>query len=311
VLAVRIDCIRYFAITEEPLKTQIPVIAALYLICIMLPAPAAFAEYIEPQNVSIKTESYQPQTTSFPTGTYRYDVAWQGIPVASAEVEVDSEKVGDNSFFRVQARAKTGSVIDVFYRLRHKSESVFKTDTLKPQHFTSWQKENSREKSREVAFNNDGTVRATGRHNGEQVTPLEFSTDNFILDPISAAFVARSLPIYSGEDLAFDVFNGKHRYLISFHVDGREKLEVGGREHEAFRVTPSVHKLTDSEGEKRLSSATLWVSTGPEREVLKLESKVLVGRVSASLASFKPAPSTAGTVQQVRLVQEASEPVRY
>jgi len=259
------------------------------ILSVVLCAPvAALADYIPPNEVQVKTDAYQPKTTNFEEGVYYYNVAWQGIPVGRAQVDVKDQKIGAEPFFHVKAMAQTASVIDVFYKLRHTSESVFHADTLKPQRFYSWQKENSREKAREISFSNDGQIRTVGTNNGAVSDSIEFHSDNFTLDPISAAFVARSLPLEQGEKLSFDVFNGKHRYLVSFLVEGLETIFVNGKQREAFRVTPSVQKLTDTEGETRLQSATVWVSADPAREVLKLESKVLVGKISAQLVSFVP-----------------------
>lgn len=179
-------------------------------------------------------------------------------------------------------------LIDVFYRLRHTSESVFDARTLRPQQFSSHQRENSRERGSEIQFEEDGRIRSTNYKSGGETASLDFRSENLTLDPISAAFVARSLPVDQAREISFDVFNGKHRYLISFVVEGREQVAVGKKTYDAFRVVPSVQKLTDTEGEKRLQSAKIWVSADDSREVLKLESKVMIGKVSAKLAKFTP-----------------------
>ena len=93
------------------------------------------------------------------------------------------------------------------------------------------------------------------------------------------------------EDPSFDVFNGTDRYLISFHVVGRENIKVAGKEYDALKIRPSVKKLTDTEGEKRLRKVYVWVSSDGSREVLKVESEVLLGAVSARLVRFVPGPS--------------------
>lgn len=248
----------------------------------------SFADYISPGDVSVKTVEYSPESTNFEEGTYEYEVSWQGIKVGKAHVSVKDHNVEKKDFFHVVAKAKTASFIDIFYKLRHTSESFFSAESLAPRWFYSYNKENSREKIREISFKEDGKISATSKKNGRQGNPLEFSSDNQTMDPISAAFVARSLPIKLGERYSFDVFNGKHRYLITFSVEGREEITLDGRKHDTFRVVPSVQKLTDTKGENRLKSATLWISAGPSREVLKMKSKVLVGSVSAKLLRFKP-----------------------
>ena len=56
----------------------------------------------------------------------------------------------------------------------------------------------------------------------------------------------------------------------------------------ADRVVPTVQKLTDTEGEKRIQSCKMWVSADERREILRLESKVFVGSVTAELKGIEP-----------------------
>ena len=247
------------------------------------------AEYIQPSEVNIQTERYQPADSDFSTGTYHYKVAWQGMPVGKAKIDVRSSLRGATPFYHVRATAQTGKVIDIFYKLRHTSESLFEADSLKPVRFVTEQKEGSKEKIREVVFDDDGKIVSKRSKNGESRDTIEFQSDNLTLDPISAAFVARGLPIELGTTAAFDVFNGKHRYLISFLVEKRDTVRVGGRDYDAFKVVPSVQKLTDTKGEKRLKSAAIWITADESRDVVLIESKVLIGSVSASLEKFEPA----------------------
>lgn len=246
----------------------------------------SYADYISPDLVKIKTAKYTPSWTAFAEGVYLYDISWQGIPVASASVEVKNDISTGHLLLHVAANVKTGSFIDIFYKLRHNSESFMERQTLQPKHFRFNQVENSRKKGYEIFFENNGFIKAQTYKNGEEKSNIEFISDNRTLDPISAAFVARSLPLELGRELSFDVFNGKHRYLINFKVDKLEEIQIGDRQYKAFKVIPTVQKLTDTEGEKRLSSAAIWVSADQDREVLKLESKVLVGKVSARMKSF-------------------------
>lgn len=262
----------------------------LLIITVLLPmaAPsAARADYIEPGLVSVKTENYTPVKRDFSSGVYRYKVAWQGIPVADAEVDVRNDEIGPKPTYTVTANAETGDVIRWFYRMNHTSNSVFDAQSFRPIKFMTHQRERSRDKGREVSFGPDGTIEFLTTRYGVAEEKKEFKSDNNTLDPISAAFVARSLPIDLGTKASFDVFNGKHRYLITCEVQAREKITVAGREYDAFRVIPEVKKLTDTKGEDRLQSVTLWISADSARHVLKLESKVWVGSVSAEMTAFE------------------------
>ncbi len=266
---------------------------AAFVLAPMLAANFATAEYIPPENVSVQTVAYTPESTDFQPGTYKYSMCWQGIPVARGQIHVRPSGAGDSSFLKVTASAETVSAIDLFYSLDHKSESVFDARTLLPISFFSKQVENSRTKFRSIGFDGKGDISAKlwkQNKKGEEIPEEEhnFHSDHQTFDPISAAFLARSMPIEVGKKLSFDVFTGKHRFLISFEAQDREMIKIDGKKVEAFRVIPTVKKLTDTEGETKLQSATLWISTDEKRDLLKVESKVFVGRVTAELDGFVP-----------------------
>lgn len=279
-------------------------IAPKIIIAIILLTPfVASADYIEPGDVSVHTEEYTPAKTDFSEGRYKYSIEWQGISVAEAEIDVRSISGGSASdgYYDVTAKAKTEGLVRVFYKMKHTSSSVFDAKSLRPVKFESYQMEKRREKKREVSFKQDGTIEFVSSKNGEVNPSKSFHSSNYTLDPISAAFVARSLPIELGTTARFDVFNGKHRFLITCKVEAREKIEIDGREYDAFRVVPTVEKLTDSESNTSLESATIWISADEARHVLKIESEVWVGSVTAELRGFTPYSSSSTDLARAAL----------
>lgn len=267
--------------------TNVPRLAGLALVLsVMCWSPAA-ADYIAPGEVLVKTKAYTPEHADFGEGVLSYSISWQGIPVAFATVLTERDNQGGKNLLHVQASVKTGRAIDMLYRLRHRSDSFFEAESFRPSTFYFHQTENSRIRYTQVAFEPDGKIRSKRWKNGKEEASLEFKSDNFTFDPVSAAFLARSLPIAVGEEVSFDVFNGKHRYLISFTVAGKEKVKRGEERVEAFKVIPRVKKLTDTKEDKRLQSAVLWISADERRDILRLESKVWLGKVVAELESSR------------------------
>jgi len=252
---------------------------------VLFASALANAEYIEPGEVKVQTVAYQPGESELSVGTYHYKVAWQGIPVADAEVEV-YPVISNGAPRKVVARTKTKGLVAAFYKMKHHSESMFEQGTFRPLHFSSNQKERRKKKFREVDFKKNGEVRSARWREGRGKIIQEFNPDNPLYDPISAAFLAKSLDLSVGKEVSFDVFNGKHRYLIDFVVEKLEKLEVKGKKVDAFKVVPSVEKLTDTEGEKKLRSAALWITADGKRDILKLSSKVWIGSVVARFDKF-------------------------
>lgn len=277
---------------------------------LQVPLQIANAEYIPPSKVTVRTQSYQPQQTNFPRGSYHYQVSWEGILVGTATVRVGTTYRDGKKMVDVEATARSGGIVSLFYRLRHRSESIFSAQELKPMVFRSEQTENSRFTNLAITFAPNGFISARitkGQLNTEGKTEeVSFKSENATFDPISAAFLARSLPVDPGHDVTLDVFNGQDRYLITLHAVGREKIRLEGKEYDAFKIEPSVKKLTDTEGEKRVRKVYLWLST-ESREVLKVESNVRLGAVSAKLVHFVPDTTSEPDITRARRESPVNE----
>lgn len=283
-----------------------PLLAALLLLPVVhADSPDARADYIPPAQVVVKTEAYRPVVTDFPHGAYDYQVFWEGIPVGTASIHVATTERGGVKMYDVVATACSSPFIGLFYRLRHRSESIFSAQQLRPVEFRSRQTENTRFTNLKIRFSPGGRVDTAitkGRSNGATSSKeVSFQSDNATFDPISAAFLARSLPMDAGQERSFDVFNGEDRYLISLQVMGREEIDLVGRRHQAFKVRPQVRKLTDTQGEKRVRRVYLWLSADAGREVLKVESVVRLGAINARLVGFFPE----GSARERRFACEA------
>lgn len=248
------------------------------------------ADYIEPGTVPIKVSKHAPALPSLPEGLYEYKVTWAALPVATATIEVRGESRDSTDFIAISALARSSRLVRIFYSLNHMSEAVLEKETLSPLVYHYIQRENSKLRSVEIGYGDGGEIKTKLWRDKDFKLYEErnFKTDSYILDPLSAGYMARLAPGLVGEEYQFDVYNGKHRFLITLKVEGQEKIKIAGQEREALRVTPRVKKLSDSEGEKRLRSATIWVSADDKREILKLKSEVFFGSINAELVKFQP-----------------------
>lgn len=246
----------------------------------------AFGEFVHPKDVQIPTLVYSPEVLDIQLGRYDYDISWQGLPVAQSSIAVSYYDAPHNLFYYVQVLVHTSKLIRWAYKLQHLSESIFAHGNYKSVSFQSQQFERKKENVRKVDFDNTGIVRSENWKNGKLERALEFDGKGQVCDPISAAFLARSLPMNVGEKIQVDVFNASHRYLITFNIVAKEQIIIGNSYREAFRVVPEIRKLTDTKGLDKFKSAVLWISTDYRRDVLKLESSVWIGSVTAELKQF-------------------------
>ena len=257
------------------------------LLCFAFSA-TGYAEWIPPEQTSATTPRYDNVFVNVPAGVYHYDISWQGIPVASSAITIEPLQENGKKELHVEAKVRTNGAISLLYSLRHTSEALFESAPFRPIRFASRQIENSNARYRTVDFQNPGKVRSKFWRPGKPAEEYDFDPKNFMLDPVSAALLAMSVPIEIGNVVPFDVFNGKHRFVITFTVQALEEVSVGREKVKAYRVEPKVQKLTDTEGEKRLTKATIWIAADDTRRILRLESKVFIGKVVAKLVKFEP-----------------------
>jgi len=224
-------------------------------------------------------------------------VSWQGIPAAEAKLTVDR----DGEYYRVDSSARTNSFIDMFYRLRYWAKALVGVKDLRPKFSVSFSRENSRQKDSEILFLPNGVVNAVRRETGKEPLKLRFDPKNQMLDPFSAAFLARGLDWRIGETKEFDTFNGRTRYLVSLTAVDRVNITVNGKPRAAWVITPKVKKLTaPDDSNKKLRTAKIYLTDDKRREVLKIESEVFVGTVTTRLVSFAEAQKTPALADAAR-----------
>ena len=251
-------------------------------------------DYIAPQLVKVSTPYYKPPTNSFKPklGVYEYTVSWQGIPAASCTLTVRE----NDGRYLVEAAARTYSGIDVLYRLRYVAEGTLDASSFQPLSLVINHDENARHKNIDMKFPTGAgditAVRSKGPEDPDKKV-VSFRSDNMTLDPIGAAFLARSLPWEVGQTRDFDVFNGKSRYYISLSAIERTSITYQGETRKVIVISPRVRNLTTTKPRAKLREAKIYVTDDENREILKIVSSVFIGAVTTELDSFTPAADQA------------------
>jgi hypothetical protein len=102
-------------------------------------------------------------------------------------------------------------------------------------------------------------------------------------DGLSAFFYARTLPLAAGYAARFPVVEGGRSYVVDFVVERVERIAHGGRQVEAFRITP---RLLSSGDRRRSVQTTVWISTDRRRVPLVLEIETSFGSFRAELDQY-------------------------
>jgi hypothetical protein len=214
--------------------------------------------------------------------TVTYQARWNGIPVATAEVQGTPLSIEGKKFYHVEIQAKTMSLIDYIWQMRDTITSTFDTKTFQPHRFVFLQRENRRSTDTTATFDQDKNRWSVQRQRGSKLARFDF-TSSSTLDPITAAYILRSIDLKVGDRLQFDVFGGKSRYLLTLDVVGRETITLNSSPIDTYKIVPQVRNVTKEGYSERVRQATVWVSADERRIPLRIVSKVFIGSVHMEL----------------------------
>lgn len=224
-------------------------------------------------------------------GRMEYRLSWNGIPAATATVDVVPDGAEPGSSYRVGVAAQTGWLVDLLWRLRAFATARFTTAGPQPLGFR-YDREINRERSTtEVEFERAPT-RATGTLVRRGQTKVVDVVGDEVLDPITAVFHALSQPLGVGETYRYEIFTGESRYRVELVVRGDAPVTVAAGTYPAWEVEPRVWKVGTGL-DRRLEGATIWVSQAPVRTVLRIRSQVFIGAVNCDLQQLPTGPPAA------------------
>jgi hypothetical protein len=223
---------------------------------------------------------------------YQYRIAWNGIPAASATIEVASNQYGDHDAFIVGTRARTNAFVDLFWRFRGDAHATLLADDLTPISFRFDRRANDKPESTWIEFD-DRTGRARSVYiKRERRKELEADA-RVVVDPITAAFRAMSSDVQVGDALRYDIFTGESHYHAVLNIVGEDRIEVPAGAFDALRVEPEVFKVgLEPRPDNRLHKASIWVTRSPVRSILRIRSQVLIGSLTLDPIQREHLPPT-------------------
>ena len=287
---------------------QLSVITSALTLIITFTMTAKADDYIAPDLVKVTTPLYKPKGASYKPrlGTYEYSVGWEGISAASCSVTV-REKGGQ---YLIDAAARTYSGVDLLYKLRYEARGVLEGSDLSSVSLSIDHRENSRYKNIELAFEphskSVSAIRQKGLDDPDKQS-VSFTPNNPTIDPIGAAFLARTLEWQIGESKHFDVFNGRSRYFITLTAVKRTTINFQGAPRNVFVISPQVRNLTTTKPRSKLREAFIYITDDEQRDILRIESSVFIGMVTVEMDSFTPAVDTRPSLTTVAQRDSSSD----
>lgn len=231
-----------------------------------------------PKNLAVETPFYQPLRRGFEAmDKVHYEAGWNGIPTTDVLLSLAKFHQDGEAYYKVQIETSNRKLMSLVWNPRNTIESVVLASTLEPKSYRSHFTQTQRVIDTTVTFNRaEGTVHGLRNNNGT-VQEANFLSAN-TYDPLSATLVALSQDLKVGDQLQFDAFNGRDRYMIGLNIAGKEEIRIGERKLEAMKVVPSIANLLNPSRSRNLSGTTIWISSDSKPRVLRIITKAPLGR---------------------------------
>jgi Protein of unknown function (DUF3108) len=219
-------------------------------------------------------------------GHATYVYGWSGITAATSEV---SFRPGEQQTFVLEAKGRTVGLARILWRFDLSYRSVVNAQTLRP--LETHQVEAARGKRIETTlkFSNEGVD--SRRLEGNRATPTvkDFALEN-LYDLQSVFVYLRSQPLRDHSVYRMAVYPANSAYVATVTVLGREHLRVRPGNYNAIKMDLNlqrVNKKNELEPHRKFKRATIWLSDDNDRVILRIESQIFVGTVTAELQSIR------------------------
>jgi hypothetical protein len=215
-----------------------------------------------------------------------YDIYWTVIHAGRAELLcLDDTEVDGRPARYFFAKARTLGWVDNFYKVRDTMEAWTDMDVNYALRYKKDQNEGSYHKKVELIF--DKKTNQSHRYaRGKLQHTLDQPVDVF--DPMSILFAFRKQALYKGMVFDANVSDGKVSVVSKAFVEGKETVETGIGDVEAFRVRLDIKHLSGVFKKSKKAELYVWFSADERRIPVKVRSKVAVGHFSMTLREYYP-----------------------
>ena len=220
-----------------------------------------------------------PDVLPFGVGEWlRFSIDYGVINAGGATMEVSEiRKIAGRECLDVHTEARSNAFFSKFYKVWDRAQSFLDAETLLPIRFEKH--------IREGGYRHDKLIKFDRNHNfalyenGDEVLMHPFSQDE-----LSAFYYLRTLPLEVGRDVSIDTHSARKNYPAKVIVHRKETIEVEAGTFDCFVVEPVLKEggIFTAKG-----TLTIWITDDERRIPVKMNTKVLIGSVSATLQEFR------------------------
>lgn len=208
-----------------------------------------------------------------------YDLTWAGIKTGTATLEVSSE----NEKTRIVSTARSADWVSVFYTVDDRIEAELSMPRPRavigtPRSYRVRIREGRYRRNKEIVFDGANHRASLTDHLTGEKKDMEIRDNTF--DPLSSFYFIRTLKTEVGKSVYVDVLDNKKLWNVEVQVIRKERIGTKLGNFDTIVIKP----LLKSEGifNKR-GDMYIWLTDDEKHVPVKMQTKVAVGRVTATL----------------------------
>ncbi|MFH1620348.1 MAG: DUF3108 domain-containing protein [bacterium] len=214
--------------------------------------------------------------------TLEYEISWGFIKVGTSDMSAkQTVMVSSRPCYHIVSTAKSGSVIDTFYKVRDLNESWMDAFSFISMGYSKNIREGGYRRREWVVFDQENRV-FRAESVGKSGTPSfkEGPLPGPVHDMLSSLYFVRSRPLEVGRDIIMDVNSTKNWPLV-VKVIKKEKVKTPAGKFECFLLEPKLREegIFVAKG-KRLR---VWLTADEDMIPVQMKAEVFIGHVSAEL----------------------------
>lgn len=240
------------------------------LLILMLPAPAL-------------PLSKPPALASLAGELLEFRVRWNFITAGTASLEVVAEKGGR---LRLRALARTLPILDMIYPVEELVESSVTLPGPQVVRYYKKAREGWRNPRVDEVLFDHATGRAKSFKNGAAVREVDVPSD--VQDPLSCFYWYRAFALKDDAPVTLELSDGGKVVTGTVIVLGRETVETPAGTFKTVIVEPKIEGVGGVFRKSPGARVLIWLTDDEWRRPVKLQSKVIVGRFTAELVSYRP-----------------------
>jgi len=228
-----------------------------------------------------------PDTLPFIVGErLEYDLKWGFFPVGSAKMEVLAKDPSmPNGSLLIRFKVRTNSFADNFYKVRTSIVSTVDSSFTRSLYYEKSQHEGSTTRNITVSYDYDKGEAVYTQNND---SPIRTSIPGPVFDPLSIAYYFRLFPLQPDTEAHIPTCDGKKFRQIVVRAGKKEKLKLPLGKVIAISTIPSLENLGGVFNKSPNGLLKVWYSGDHRKLPVRISSKVVVGRFTATLVSAFP-----------------------